>query len=95
MDPKPKYLLKYCGKEVESNDLEKLVQLARNLTDYYEIFRVYKAKFALERKKAIFTAAEIEDSERMEQRGYSRDVIARKMGVSRFYIDKILDKHLC
>ena len=92
MDPKPKYLLKYSGKEIESNDLDQLLLLAKNLIEYYEIFRVYKAKFALERRKSILTQAEIEDSERMDRRGYSRDVMARKMGRSRFYIDKVLDK---
>ena len=92
MDPKPKYLLKYSGKEVESNELSDLTRLAKNLSVHYEIFRVYKAKFALERTKSVLTAEEIASSIRMEERGYSRAVIARKMGKSRFYIDKILDQ---
>lgn len=94
MNQKFKYLLKYSGREIESNSLDDLLILAKHLTDYYEIFRVYRAIHSIERKKSVFDFNEIEKAIEMEQRGYKRDVIARRMGMTRFYVDKVLDANL-
>jgi hypothetical protein len=94
MNPNPKYLLKYSGREIESNSLDELLTLAKHLTEYYEIFRVYRAVHSLERKKTVFDFNEIQKAIEMEQRGYKRDVIARRMGMTRFYLDKALDANI-
>lgn len=90
MNQKPKYLLKYEGKEVENNNLEEIMRLAKNINVYYEIFRVYKASF--DRTKHIANMHEMKDVGRLFNRGYSRDVIAKQVGLSRFCVDKILGK---
>jgi hypothetical protein len=87
---KPKYLLKYSGKEIVSDNLEDLTKIAKNLTQYYEIFRVYRAVHTLEQAKIIYTPEDIKKALSMEERGHKRDVIARQMGMSRWYLDKIL-----
>lgn len=90
MNQKSKYLLKYELKEVENNDLEEIMRLAKNLTVYYEIFRVYKASNA--RIKTIANMEEMKEVGRLFNKGYSRDVIAHQTGLTRFYVDKILGK---
>lgn len=90
MNQKPKYLLKYELKEIENNDLEEIVRLAKNLTVYYEIFRVYKGSD--DRIKSVANMEEMKEVGRLFNKGYSRDIIVRQTGLTRFYVDKIIGK---
>lgn len=91
MKQKPKYLLKYGMKEVEANEVEDLLKLTKNITLPWEVFRVYKSAMnGLERSKSVLTIKMIEDAKRMDERGYHRDVIAKRIGVGRFMVDKII-----
>lgn len=90
MNQKPKYLLRYESREIENNDLEEIIRLAKSLTVYYEIFRVYKGSD--DRIKPLANMEEMKEVGRLFNRGYSREVIARQMGITRFYVDKIIGK---
>lgn len=90
MNQKPKYLLKYELKEIENNDLEEIMRLAKNLTVYYEIFRVYKSSD--DRIKSVANMEEMKEVGRLFNKGYSRDIIVRQTGLTRFYVDKIIGK---
>lgn len=91
---KPKYLLKYSGKEIENDSLDEIMRLAKTLSVHWEVFRVYKSAMQKDdRTKSVLTIANIEEVKRMSERGYSRDVIAKRVGLGRFYVDKIIGKH--
>lgn len=91
MNQKPKYLLKYGRKEIENDSLEELVRFAKTITDYYEIFRVYKS--AMEEPKKILTIETIEEANRMFKRGYSRDIVGKRLGLTPHYMNKLFGKN--
>lgn len=91
MNLKPKYLLKYLEVEIEDDSLEELMRLAKNLTVYWEVFRVYKS--GLQEKKTVLTIDNIEKVINLKKRGYNFKSIKRQTGLSEFWIGKIVGKN--
>ena len=74
-DHKPLYLLKYSGKEIESSSKEELLILARNIADYWELFRVYKSPMQKQEHRSYITCDEVDEVKRLHGKGYSHKVI--------------------
>lgn len=88
MNQKPSYLLKYGPREIPSDSLEELRRLAGVLNEDYEIFRVYKSGF--EEVDRVLNAKMIAEATRMHGRGYTKRIIAQRLGLTSHEMDKII-----
>jgi hypothetical protein len=74
-DHKPTYILKYSGKEIESDNKEDLLTLARNISDYWELFRIMKSPMQKSAQRSYITCEEVDEVKRLHGKGYSHKVI--------------------
>lgn len=78
-DHKPTYILKYSDKEIESDNKEDLLTLARNIADYWELFRVMKSPMQKQEHRLYITCEEVDEVKRLHGKGYSAKVICRTL----------------
>jgi hypothetical protein len=82
-DHKPIYLLKYSNKEIESSDVQELMRLAKNITDYWELFRVMKSEVHKSEHRSYITCEEVDEVKRLHGKGYSAKVICNRVGLTK------------
>jgi hypothetical protein len=78
-DNKPLYLLKYLDKEIESDSKEDLLTLARNIADYWELFRVMKSPMQKSEQRRYITCEEVDEVKRLHGKGYSAKVVQNRL----------------
>lgn len=91
MNQKPKYFLKYGTIEIENDSLEEIMRLVKNLTVYWEVYRVYRS-FPQDRKR-VLNIRMIEEAFRLHKKGYNYPTIERQLGITKHYLEKILGKN--
>jgi hypothetical protein len=82
-DHKPIYLLKYSNKEIESSDKEELMRLARNIADYWELFRVMKSPVHKSENRSYLTCNDVDEIKRLRGKGYSAKVICSTLHITK------------
>lgn len=91
---KKRYEIRFDGKVIDSESLPLLKRIANGTECYYEIYVYYrpdlsKSASTNSRKLSIMDMREIE---RLSKKGYIAEVIGKKFGVGKDYINRILSK---
>jgi hypothetical protein len=82
-DHKPIYLLKYSDKEIESDNVEDLIRLAKNISAYWELFRVMKSPVHKSENRSYLTCNDVDEIKRLRSKGYSAKIICSRLHITK------------
>jgi hypothetical protein len=92
---KPRYELHFEGEVIHSKSLKELQAIARNTACHYEIYAYYRAAVPVGASSGNLKLrlCDIQEAARMVNKGFSKQVVAKKFRVNADYLMGILHKN--